>query len=115
VRAAIRLAIEHSVSSEPRADPYLDWIRLTRGLLLSAAEQGELRPEVDPEAVAHVIVGAFTGIQLTSEILTGRKDLPQRVADLWATILPALVTPQRQAQLRWTPPPPDSGPGSAHP
>lgn len=102
VRAAVRLAIEHSVSAEPLPEPYLDWIRLTRALLIRSAEQGELRAEVDPEAVAHVIVGAFTGVQLTSEILTGRKDLPQRLVDLWTTILPALVTPEQQAQLRWT-------------
>jgi AcrR family transcriptional regulator len=103
VRAAIRLAIEHSVFSAPRTDPYLEWIRLARTLLARAAEHGELRPGVDPEAVAHLVIGAFTGVQLTSEVLTGRKDLPQRLSDLWATILPALVTPEQQARLRWIP------------
>ena len=104
VRAAIRLAIEHASFAVPLPDPYLEWIRVVRELLVQARENGELRPGADPATLAHLIVGAFTGVQLTSEVLTGRTDLPQRLTDLWATILPALVTEERQAELTWRPP-----------
>jgi AcrR family transcriptional regulator len=103
-RAAVRLAIEHASFAVPLADPYLDWIRIVRSLLIRARDNGELRPEVDPDQVAHLIVAAFTGVQLTSEVLTGRKDLTQRLTELWTTILPALVTPEQQSGLTWTGP-----------
>jgi AcrR family transcriptional regulator len=103
VRAAIRLVIEHASFTAPLPDPYLEWIRVVRDLLVLAREGGELRPEVDPGAVAQLIVGAFTGIQLTSEVLAGRRDLPQRLGDLWAVILPGLTTPERQSTLQWRP------------
>ncbi len=101
VRAAIRLAIEHASFTVPLPDPYLEWIRVVRELLVHAKEKGELRAEVDPASVAHLLVGAFTGVQLTSEVLTGRADLPQRLTDLWLTILPALVAPEVGGQLRF--------------
>ncbi len=101
VRAAIRLVIEHASFTAPLPDPYREWIRMVRTLLMWARDAGELRPEVDPATTAQLIVGAVTGIQLTSEVLTGRRDLNQRLADLWAVILPGLVPPTVQAGLQW--------------
>jgi AcrR family transcriptional regulator len=99
VRAAVRLAIEHASFSAPLVDPYVAWIRVARTLLERAAAAGELRPDADPDTVAHLLVGAFAGVQLTSEVLTSRKDLPRRLAELWRLVLPALVTPEQQAGL----------------
>ena len=102
-RAAVRLAIEHASFTVPLVEPYVEWIRIVRALLTRAGENGELRPGVDPDQVAHLLVGAFTGVQLTSEVLTGRKDLSQRLTEMWAALLPGLVTPEQQAGLTWVP------------
>jgi AcrR family transcriptional regulator len=72
-RAAVRLAIEHASFAVPLADPYLDWIRITRSLLIRAGDNGELRPGVDADQVAHLVVAAFTGVQLTSEVSPGAR------------------------------------------
>jgi AcrR family transcriptional regulator len=103
VRAAIRLVIEHASFTAPLPDPYLEWIRVVRGLLERARDAGELRTGVDPAAVAQLVVGAFTGVQLTSEVLAGRHDLPERLADLWQALLPGLVPAERLATLRVRP------------
>jgi AcrR family transcriptional regulator len=103
VRAAIRLVIEHASFTAPLPDPYLEWIRMVRGLLERARDAGELRPDVDPGALAQLVVGAFTGVQLTSEVLAGRRDLPERLADLWQALLPGIVPAERLATLRVRP------------
>jgi hypothetical protein len=53
-----------------------DWIRIARVLLVRAAANGELRPGVGADQIAHLVVSALTGVQLTSEVLTGRKERP---------------------------------------
>ncbi len=52
-----------------------------------------------PAAAAGVITGAVTGIQLSSQVLTDRKDLLRRMADLWTLLLPGLVEPRTLARL----------------
>ena len=38
---------------------------------------------------------SFTGIQLSSQVLTDRTDLRERVTFMWATLLPSIVPPRR--------------------
>lgn len=106
VRAAIRLVIEHASFTAPLADPYRSWIQVVERFLREAGDHGQLRDGVSPHDTAVLVVGAFTGIQLTSEVLTGRSDLNQRLHDLWSALGPALAVPAELAGLRWSPPPP---------
>ncbi|MFJ2775970.1 MULTISPECIES: ScbR family autoregulator-binding transcription factor [unclassified Kitasatospora] len=99
VRGSIRLTIEHGSFTQPQADTYQGWSDVTRGLLERAREAGDLHPGLDVAAAAGVITGAVTGIQLSSQVLTGRQDLVQRMADLWTLILPGLVQPHALARL----------------
>ncbi|MFM9615539.1 hypothetical protein [Streptomyces niveiscabiei] len=59
--------------------PYVDWTELLESLL-AAAEAGEPRDGLSPQAVARVLVSAFFGAQHISDVLLGRTD----VVDRWA-------------------------------
>lgn len=99
VRAGIRLVVEQSTLSGANPTPYITWIDLFRNCLAQAQGRGDVKPEVDVDAVAKFIVGCWTGLQLTSEVLTGRQDLTKRTSDMWILLLPALVPPRRMQRF----------------
>ena len=94
-QAGIRLTIESSNFSSPIVETYYDWLRFAESHLQAAAVAGEIRDTIDITAAARFIIPAFTGVQRVSDTLTGRTDLYQRVDEMWALIVPTLVTPER--------------------
>lgn len=92
LQAAVRLAVEET-SYSPGSTPYLWPQKSLTDLLNQARATGELLPNIDVEDVAAMIVGAFTGIQLLSQLTTCRADLLKRVAVLWRTTLPGIAAP----------------------
>src|SRR5262249_25716557 len=100
VRAGVRLVIEHASFSAPVEDAYRSWIQVTRDLLVEAKRSGELTRGVSPDDAARFLVGSFAGVQLVSDVLSGRADLPERVADVWGFVLPALASDPRVWRLR---------------
>ncbi|MCF6524516.1 ScbR family autoregulator-binding transcription factor [Streptomyces sp. JJ36] len=95
VRAGIRLVLEYGSFSDPDRRFYDRWIATLRACLEPARDSGDLRPEVSAEDAATLVVGSFTGIQIASQVRTGREDLTRRVTDLWTWLLPGLVPPRR--------------------
>lgn len=93
LRASIRLTIEHGSFDDVEPDsPYHWWLqRFTRRFLL-AKGAGELRDGVTPEEAAETIVGSFSGIQLLSQVLDGRRDLVRRITVWWKHLLPGLAS-----------------------
>ncbi|GHH80093.1 gamma-butyrolactone-binding protein [Kitasatospora indigofera] len=117
VRGSIRLTIEHGTFTQPQTMAYRGWSDAAHLLLRNAMDKGELHPGLDTAGAADVIVGAVTGIQLTSQVLTDRQDLIKRMTDLWTLLLPGLVQPHALARLAVHPPQPEaaeqvSNPGS---
>jgi AcrR family transcriptional regulator len=100
VRAGVRLVIEHASFTAPTQDAYRSWIQVTRDLLAEAKRNGELSRGVSPDDAARFLVGSFAGVQLVSDVLTGREDLHDRVADVWAFVLPALAVSPRTWRIR---------------
>jgi AcrR family transcriptional regulator len=100
VRAGVRLVIEHASFTAPTEDAYRSWIQVTRDLLVEAKRSGELSRGVSPDDAARFLVGSFAGIQLVSDVLTGREDLHDRVADLWGYVLPSLAASPRTWRSR---------------
>jgi len=96
VRASIRLVIEQGSFLTPAGNVYKQWIDTIHGCLLAAKVAGDLRKEVSAHDLAQLVVGSFTGIQLNSQVLTGRSDLLERVTFMWTTILSSVVPPRRQ-------------------
>ncbi|MET9110251.1 ScbR family autoregulator-binding transcription factor [Streptomyces zhihengii] len=99
VRAGIRLVIEQSTALGANAGPYAKWIDLIRNCLAQAQGRGDIKPEVDVADAANVIVGCWTGLQLSSQVLTGRRDLSERTTQMWRMMLPGLVPVRRLARF----------------
>ncbi|WP_433609869.1 ScbR family autoregulator-binding transcription factor [Prescottella agglutinans] len=108
VRAGIRLTLEMSAVGGPR-EPYVDWIDSVARLAHAAREQGDVVDTVVPVELGRFIVSAFTGVQLVSNVLTGRIDLYERIEQMLKLLLPGIVPPRRRHKIdrilaaRWTP------------
>jgi AcrR family transcriptional regulator len=99
IRASVRLVVEIGSFANPTPEAYTRWIDVVRAYLLAAKERGDLRQELDPDRVAHWVVAAFLGIQIQSQVLTGRADLHDRVTEMWRIALPGLVPPRRVSRF----------------
>lgn len=95
IRAAIRLVIEFGSFTNPDPTPYNTWIDTAFGCLKPAQDRGDVFPTLDLYDLSTLLVGAFTGIQVTSHVRTGREDLHTRVIDLWHFLLPGIVPADR--------------------
>ncbi len=93
LRAAVRLSVEHASYKTPTAAAYRGPADVIARLLTEARRAGELLPTVDPEEATQLLLGAFTGIQLLSQMYAQRRDLPRRISVLWKYLLPSLVIP----------------------
>lgn len=95
IRAGIRLVIEFGSFTDPDPSPYNAWIDTCHSILAPAQERGDVLPSVDTYNASTLLIGAFTGIQVTSHVRTHREDLHARVCDLWNFLLPGIVPAER--------------------
>lgn len=98
VRAGIRLTLELSAVAGP-AEPYLGWISAYERLSERASAEGDLLDTIDPKTLARFGIGAFTGVQLVSNVLTGREDLEQRLDEMWLLLLPGIMPSDRHLKI----------------
>jgi TetR/AcrR family transcriptional regulator, repressor for uid operon len=98
-RGGMRLTMEIGSIQGPIEKPYLDWIDAIRGVAEQAAADGDIVKGTDIEALARFIVGSFTGVQILSEMLTGRADLYKRLSQLWNLVLPTIAHKSKLAHL----------------
>ncbi len=99
-RASVRLAVEQGEFG-PRDDTaYQEWVEQLYVHLRAAREHGELLAEVDEREFANVLVGAYTGTQVFSNMASGYADLPERLVSMWRYFLPAIATPQGRARVK---------------
>lgn len=106
LRASVRLAVEQTSFSRPPRTTYEQSGAAILALLRQAEEQREILPGVDVQEATSTIVGAFTGLQLMSQVHSNGEDLPERIGAFWRFVLPGLATPGLPGRLRTTPPPP---------
>jgi TetR/AcrR family transcriptional regulator, repressor for uid operon len=98
-RGGMRLTMEIGSIQGPVEKPYLDWIDAIKQLAEQAASDGDIVRNTDIEALARCIVGSFTGVQILSEMLTGRTDLYERLSQFWALVLPTVVHKSKLAHV----------------
>jgi AcrR family transcriptional regulator len=91
VQAGLRMIIEQGTYSRPMPLPYNAWQELSAQLLTQAQERGELERSVDVRSMAEFIVSSFTGAQIVSQVVSGHKDLVQRVERMWQLLLKGLL------------------------
>jgi AcrR family transcriptional regulator len=82
VRAGIRLTLESSTFGQRIKSPYTDWMQTMEQLTLEGQASGEISTKVDARAFGKYLVASFTGVQMVSNVLTGREDLTDRVEEL---------------------------------
>lgn len=98
VRAGIRLTLELA-SPDGSQGPYVAWIRELRKLAEAAKLEGDIRDDVEPESVGRVVISAFTGVQLVSNVLTRRSDLNDRIDELFTLLLAGVVSDKRRSAV----------------
>ncbi|MER2223714.1 MAG: hypothetical protein ABS976_19190, partial [Rhodococcus sp. (in: high G+C Gram-positive bacteria)] len=98
-RGGMRLTMEIGSIQGPIEQPYLDWIEAIKQVATQAAEAGDIVPGTDIDALARFVVGSFTGVQILSEMLTGRTDLYERLSQMWNLVLPTIVREDKLAHV----------------
>ena len=95
VQGSVRLTVDQGSAKDHlnRRVPMQDWTEHNQALFEEAKRRGEILVHVDVAALARLFVGAFTGVQVLSRIMTERADLPERVADLYRYLMPAVAAP----------------------
>ncbi|NEY36148.1 TetR family transcriptional regulator [Streptomyces sp. PRKS01-65] len=93
LRAGVRLTNEQTSFGLQDASPYEQWVEIMAECLRDAHERGELQAGVEPGEVATFVVEACTGMQMFSAVVSGRKDLMERVTRMWRLLLPGIAVP----------------------
>ena len=57
-----------------------------------AIDEGDLRDDLDPQAVGETIVSSMLGAELLASATAAGADVLQRVARTWKVLLPAIVS-----------------------
>ncbi|MER6015685.1 ScbR family autoregulator-binding transcription factor [Streptomyces bluensis] len=99
--AGARLVMEQEHFIEPAENSHQQWTRVVSEDLHEAQRRRELRAGVDVEALARLLVYACTGAQMHSHLETRRRDLPDRVEEMWRCLLPAIAVPSAAGRLEF--------------
>ncbi|MFD3742169.1 ScbR family autoregulator-binding transcription factor [Streptomyces sp. NPDC058629] len=94
VSGSFRLCLEQGLDTTQRQRPYLVWTGRYRQLLEEAGRQGALRSDVATGDAAELLVGAFAGAHIASQLLPDEADLGQRVVSFMRHLLPSMATPE---------------------
>ncbi|MFI9504879.1 ScbR family autoregulator-binding transcription factor [Nocardia sp. NPDC052566] len=95
VRAGVRLSLELTFVDSPK-EPYLGCIMACEEMIRRAIMEGDIIDTVSPPILARFTISAFMGVQLVSTVLTERRDLEQRVDEMWDTILLGIMPGRRR-------------------
>jgi AcrR family transcriptional regulator len=86
--ALLRMFAGHS---EPAAAIYTAWLSSMTTDVARARDEGDLRPDVDVEAVAHTLVSAIVGSAVLADATSDGADLRDRVTAMFTLVLPGIV------------------------
>ncbi|MEU4032015.1 ScbR family autoregulator-binding transcription factor [Streptomyces anulatus] len=104
LRAGVRLTNEQaSIGDSLNADPYEKFRGIMTSCLQEAREEGELQPAIEPTVVAEFVIAACTGMQMYSNVVSGRRDLPERTQQMWNLLLPGIAVPSVITRAEATP------------
>ena len=99
LRAGVRLSVEQGSFGVHDASSYLGWREIMAECLQVAEQEGELLPDARAEDIAEFLVGACTGVQLYSQLVSARGDLPERTVRMWRMLLPGIAPPETIARM----------------
>ncbi|NEA97862.1 ScbR family autoregulator-binding transcription factor [Streptomyces sp. SID13726] len=94
LQGSVRLTIDQCAApGVDYAEPFRQWVERLEAMFEEASAQGELLPMANPRESAELLVGAFSGVQLMSRAMTGRKDIGRRISVMWTHMLPSIAVP----------------------
>ena len=99
VRAGIRLSLERGEFAAATASFYEQWIAGIVDVFRLSIASGELRTDLTAEQLGATVVPYFTGVQLVSEVRTGRADLYPAVATMWHVVFSGVADPRHRERL----------------
>ncbi|MGV0853261.1 ScbR family autoregulator-binding transcription factor [Mycolicibacterium phlei] len=73
------------------AQTYNGWLEMFSAGVAEAAEEGDIRPDVDLRAVGETVVCVMLGMEVLSTAMSSRSDVLERLARVWQVLLPAIV------------------------
>ncbi|MCX5199561.1 ScbR family autoregulator-binding transcription factor [Streptomyces sp. NBC_00249] len=100
LRAGVRLAVEQTGAGLHDPGSFHEWQRIMEECLLVARERGELDSAADVVKIAEFVVGACTGMQLYSDLVTNRSDLPRRTVAMWELLIPSIASESGRKSVR---------------
>jgi hypothetical protein len=78
--------------NEAAARTYRAWVAEMTERTRQAIDEGDLRADLDPQAVGETIVGSMLGAELLASATTAGADVLERVARTWKVLLSAIVS-----------------------
>ncbi len=90
-RTALQLGRALAGFSEATARAYGDWLGVMTAATRRAKTEGDLRGDLDADAVAECVTSALLGTELTSMAVSRGEDLMRRLTRLWEILLPAIA------------------------
>ncbi|WIE64189.1 ScbR family autoregulator-binding transcription factor [Curtobacterium sp. MCLR17_036] len=99
VRAGIRMSLERGEFRAATVSFYEQWIAGIVDVFRLAIASGELRTDLSAEELGATVVPFFTGVQLVSDVRTGRADLFPAVATMWRVVLAATADAAHRERL----------------
>ncbi|WP_255948451.1 ScbR family autoregulator-binding transcription factor [Streptomyces odontomachi] len=99
--AGARLVMDQDQFIEPDENSHKQWAEVVVHSFRAAQRKRELRAGVDVEAMARLVVNFCTGAQMHASMESGRKDLPDRIVEMWHCLLPALAVPSVAKRLEF--------------
>lgn len=99
VRAGIRLSLEQGVFAEPTSEFYDQWIQGVIDAFTAADVAEELSTTVSPTKLGASVVATFTGVQLVSNVRTGRQDLMESLNTMWTLLVDGVAAEQHRERL----------------
>jgi len=78
--------------NEAAARTYGGWLAEMTERTRQAIDEGDLRGELDPQAVGETILGSMLGAELLANATSAGADVLQRVTRMWKVLLPAIVS-----------------------
>lgn len=73
------------------ARTYSGWLAEMTERTSQAIDEGDVRADADPQAVAETIVGSMLGAELLASATTAGADVLVRITRAWQVLLPAIV------------------------
>ncbi len=99
VRAGIRLSLEHGVLAGATSSFYEQWIAGVVDVFRLAVARGEVGSALTPEQLGDTVVPYFTGVQLVSNVRSGRAHLLPSVGTMWRVLVLASVERAHRGRL----------------